>query len=480
MSQDSLKQKTKVGLYWKFAEQASNYGMTFVVGIFMARLLSPEDYGITAIPAVFLSVAGVFASAGFASAMIRKPELTEEDLSTSFYYSTGMGILLYALLFLSSPYIADFYEIPVLAPLIKVTSISFIYGPLGVPQSILLQRKLDFQTPTLIGVASRILSASIGIYMAYHGYGVWALTISTMIAGIVGLLCQWYVVRWYPKTGWSNESFKYLWGFGNKFIGSQLLNTIYNNITPVFVGKYYSTMDLGVYNRAESYAKLPSQNLQGVIEGVTYPVLSKMQDDPERLTNGYRRIIKTSAFIIFPLMMLFVGLARPLVLIMVTSKWEPAVILLQLLCFSFMWWPIHSINLNLLLVLGRSDLFLRLEIVKKIFSFTVLLVTLPFGLVTVCVGRIVTSFVSLFINTYYSKNLIDCGFVRQMKDILPSFVLSVGTCVIAYLSTTIIDSLWLQCIIGFILGGAFYIVGSLLLKVDGLKDALYIFKIGKC
>ena len=300
---DNLKQQTKKGLYWKFAEQFANYGMNFIIGIVMARLLSPSDYGITALPAVFIAVAGVFANAGFSTAMIRKPNLTEHDLSTAFYYSTIVGIICYLLLFFASPWIADFYNTPVLEPLMRVTALSFIYGPLGTPQNIILQRRLDFKTPAKISVVCRIISGVIGIAMAFYGYGVWALTISYMFAGIVGLCINVYVVRWFPKTGWSRESFKYLWGFGNKLMGSQLLDTLYNNITPVFIGKYYSPADLGVYNRAEGYAALPSKNIHGVISSVTYPVLSKMQDDEERLANNYRRILKATAFVIFPIMM---------------------------------------------------------------------------------------------------------------------------------------------------------------------------------
>ena len=254
---------------------------------------------------------------------------------------------------------------PVLTPLIRVTALGFLYGPIGAPQSIIFLRRLDFKTPTKIGIVCKILSGVIGILMALYGYGVWALTISVQVAGIVAMIMNIYIVRWYPKTGWSRESFNYLWGFGNKYMASQLLDTIYNNISPIVIGKFYSTADLGVYNRADNYASLPSKNMTGVIANVTFPVLSKMQGDDEALARNYRRMLKVSAFIIFPMMMLLAGIARPLILIMITSKWESCIILLQIICFSLMWYPIHAINLNLLLVKGRSDYFLRLEIIKK-------------------------------------------------------------------------------------------------------------------
>ena len=473
---DNLKQQTKKGLYWKFAEQFANYGMNFIIGIVMARLLSPSDYGITALPAVFIAVAGVFANAGFSTAMIRKPNLTEHDLSTAFYYSTIVGIICYLLLFFASPWIADFYNTPVLEPLMRVTALSFIYGPLGTPQNIILQRRLDFKTPAKISVVCRIISGVIGIAMAFYGYGVWALTISYMFAGIVGLCINVYVVRWFPKTGWSKESFKYLWGFGNKLMASYLLSTLYENIVPVFVGKYYSPAQLGVFNRAEGYAKLPSQNVTGVIQSVTFPVLSKMQNEEDRLSYNYRRMLRVSAFIIFPIMMLLAALARPLIIVMITEKWEACIILLQLLCFAMMWYPIHAINLNLLQVKGRSDLFLRLEIIKKIIGIVILAITLPLGLVAICAGRIISSILSLMINTYYTGKLMQLGFIKQMKDLIHILILSFITfTVVIMLNELFIDSLYLQIIIGGIIGCLTYFIGAYLLKFQELIDVKYLF-----
>lgn len=476
MAEESLKQKTKKGLYWQFLNQFSNYGIQFIIGIFMARLLSPEDYGITALPGVFMAVAGIFAGAGFGTAMVRKPELTEEDLATSFYYSTAVGIICYILLFIASPWIADFYNAPVLTPLIRITALGFIYGPIGTPQNIILTRRLDFKTPTKISVICKIISGIIGIAMALYGFGVWALAISGMVAGIIGLFMNWYVVRWYPKTGWSKESFKYLWGFGNKLMVSQLLDTLYNNITPVFIGKYYSPADLGVYNRAENYAKLPSQNVYGVISSVTFPVLSKMQNDDEALAHNYRRMLKVTAFVVFPLMTLLAGLARPLILIMITAKWEACIILLQIICFSLMWYPIHAINLNLLVVKGRSDLFLRLEIIKKIWGIIILASTLPFGLVIFCAGKILSSLVSLFINTYYTGKLINCGYFTQMKDLSPVLFLSILIFVISIGCTYLFSNLWLQLIIGGLSGVGVYLGLAFLFKMDELQDVKYMLK----
>ena len=476
MAEENLKFKTKKGLYWKFADIMANQGMQFIVGIFMARMLSPEDYGITAIPAVFMAIAGIFANAGFGQAMVSKQELKEEDLSTAFYYSTGMGILIYALLFIASPYVADFYDAPVLKWLIRVTGIGFIYGPMGTPQSIILQRRLDFATPTKIGIVAKIISGAIGVSMAFYGYGVWALTISAMAAGIFSLICNCVVVRWYPKTGWSKESFGYLWGYGNKFMASQVIDTVYNNITPMFIGKYYSTGDLGNYNRAQGYAALPSQTLTGVIQNVSFPVLSKLQDDDEKLVAGYRRMINATAFIVFPCMMLLAALAKPLVVAFITEKWLPCVILLQIICFSKMWYPIHAMNLNLLLVKGRTDLFLKLEIIKKIYGSIIMIAALPLGITIYCAVGILSGFISLVVNTWYNGKLVNFGFWSQMKDLFPIYLLSVVTFCVSLGITYIIPNEWLQIIIGGTVGILVYLSVAYLTKMHELEDVKYMLK----
>lgn len=472
----NLKQQTKKGLYWSFFNQFANYGMQFCVGIVMARLLSPSDYGITALPAVFMAVAYIIQNGGLSGALIRKTDLSEKDLSTAFYYSISVGIVLYVVMFFSATWIADFYNTPVLVPLIRVTALGFLWGPLGTPQNVILNRKLDFKTPTKISIISRIVSAIVGISMAFIGYGLWALVISGLLSSFLSLLMNWYVVRWIPKTGWSKDSFKYLWDYGNKMMASSLLDTLYNNIAPVFIGKFYSPAELGVYNRAQGYAMMPSQNVTGVIQGVTFPVLSKMQNDDEALAHNYRRMLKATAFIIFPIMMMLSALAHPLVIILVTAKWESCVILLQIICFSFMWYPVHAINLNLLQVKGRSDLFLRLEIIKKIVGVSILAITLPHGLIVFCCGSVVSSLIALVINTYYTGKLINVGYFKQMRDLLPIVLLGLVMFAMIHLSNYLIPNMLLQIICGGILGAIVYIGGAILLKFSELDDVKYMLK----
>lgn len=474
--EDNLKGKTKKGLYWSFFNQFSNYGMNFIVGIVMARLLSPSDFGITALPAVFMAIASTIQDGGLANALIRKKEVTNKDLSTTFYYSICLGVVLYLTLFLSAPLIADFYHTPILVSLIRVTAIGFLFSPLITPQNILLRRRLDFKTLTKISLVTRVFGATVGIVMAYVGYGVWSLVISNLLAGMFTLLIAWLVVRWLPKYGWSKDSFKYLWGYGNKIMFSAIIENLYSNIAPVFIGKYYSPAQLGIYNRAQGYASMPSQNITGAINNVSFPVLSKMQDDTEKLAYNYRRMLRLSAFVIFPIMLMLSALARPLVITMITEKWEHSIIFLQIMCFSMMWYPIHAINLNLLMVKGRSDLFFRLEIIKKITGISILLITLPMGLVSFCYGGIFASMVALIINTYYTGKLIHIGYIKQMKDLLPIFSLSMFVWIVIHISNYFISNYIVQLIVGGSVGLIVYLGFAFLFKFDELNDVKYLLK----
>ncbi len=479
MSEQSLKQKTKKGLYWQFLNQFSNYGIQFIIGIFMARLLTPEDYGITALPAVFISIASIFIDCGFGGAIIRKPDLKEEDISTAFYYSACVGAICYVLLFFSAPYIASFYDVPILDNIIKVTSLTFLIAPLNTPQGIILNRKLDFKTPTKIGVISKIIMGICGIVLAYTGYGVWAIVLSNLISSIINLILTWYVVRWYPKTGWSKESFSYLWNYGNKMLASFLFSRIYDNIVPIFIGKYYSPAALGEYNRAQNYASLPSSQATGVLQTVTFPVLSKIQNDDKLLRDSYRRILKLSVFVVFPIMMLLSAIARPLIILMITDKWEGCILLLQLICFSLMWYPVHAINLNLLQVKGRTDYFLKLEVIKRIFGIAVLCVTLPISLVAMVLGGWVSSAFSLIVNTYYTGKILKLGFVEQLHDYMPSLLLSLFMYGCVCTVNIFVEGNLLQIIIGGIVGTLVYIGGSLLFKFSELEDLKYFINIKK-
>ena len=476
MAEQNLKQKTKVGIYWKMIDQFGNHGLTFIVGIVMARMLTPEDYGVTALPAVFMTIAALFVDCGFTSALVRKESVTENDLATSFYYSFIVGLLCYVLIFFSSPWIADFYNTPILEKLMRITALTFLISPLATPQSVILQRKLDFKTPAKINLITKVIGAILGIMTAYYGLGLWSLVIMSLSSTFISIIITWLVVRWIPTASFSRESFKYLYGYGSKMLLTFLMDRIYMNITPIVIGKFYSPAQLGVYNRALGYAKLPSEQLTGVVSSVTFPVLSKVQNNLEVLAVNYRKMLRLTAFIVFPIMTLLCVLAKPLIIVMITEKWIACVPYLQLMCIWWIWIPIHSINLNILLVKGRSDLFLRLEVIKKTIGLVIMCITLPMGIIPFLIGSICNSFIALFINTYYTGKLINVGFVIQMMDLFPLLGMCVCMGILIYFTTMYIPNIFVQVIGGGILGVIIYIGTSIVLKRAEFEDLKYMLK----
>lgn len=479
MDNNSLKQKTKRGIYWKFFDTFANTGMQFIVGIVMARLLSPEDYGITALPAVFFTIASIFIDGSFANALIRKKEVTEKDLSTAFYYSFGMGIFMYVCLFFASPYIARFYNTPILTSLIRVTALNFLWGPLLTPQTVILRKKLDFKTPAKIAVATKIIASFVGISVAYAGYGVWALVASGLCSSLLGLIFTWIYVKWYPRERFSKDSFYYLWGFGSKLIASLLIDAVQGNIAPIIIGKYFSSAQLGLFNRANSYAILPASTISGVMQNVTYPVLSKLQDDPDALARNYRRMIRTTNFVVFPLLMLLAVLAKPIIILMITEKWIDCVPLLQILCFCTMFVPISGLNKNYLQVISRTDLLLKLDIPKKIVGVSLILVTLPFGLITFCIGLVIEQLFCITINIGCVGKVSGIGIKAQFSDILPLFTLSAVSGILSWFSTSFFELYSIQIIVGCCTFTAIYIFTAIILKFSEFNDVIYMIKRNK-
>lgn len=479
MSDEDLKLKAKRGLYWKAFDTYASFAMQFIVGIVMARLLTPEDYGITALPAVFIAIASTIVEGRFALALIRKQEVSQQDLATAFIYSILMGLSMYICLYFCAPLIADFYNTPILTPLIRVTALTFIWGPLATPQAVILRRELDFKTPARISFVKNIISGCVGIIAAYMGYGVWSLVIASITSSLIDVTLLWVAVKWLPKAGFSRESFKYLWGFGNRLMGVDLMNTIQANIAPVIIGKYFSPAELGLYNKAQSFSILPISQLNTTISSVTFPVLSKINDDREKQSVYYRKMIRTACFVSFPIMMLLSGLAKPVVLILLTEKWADCILLLQILCFATMWGPMSSLNLNILQVSGRTDLYFNLEIKKKIISLFLMFISLPFGLTWFCVSMVVYQFVCIYINVKSANKVLPISLHEQLKDVLPSFLLSLLTFLVPLWTTFLFENHWLQLLIGGVAGITIYIGLAYMLRFEGLVSAIYLLKRNK-
>lgn len=476
MPEHSLKQKTKYGLFWSALERFGTQGIQFLFSIILARILSPTEYGIIAMPMVFLAIAQCFIDSGFSSALIRKQDLKDEDYSTTFIFSVLVGVICYVALFISSPWIARFFDTPILSDILKVTALVTLINPLCVVQQTILTRKLDFRSQTYISVFGAIVSGFAGLWIAYNGYGVWALVVQQVGAAIFRMVFLWLVVKWKVSLKWSIESFNYLWGFGSKLLGVGLIDTTYNNIFPLVIGKFFTPQDLGNYTRAQHFADLPSVNVTGILQRVTFPVLSTIQDDDERLARNYRMILRLSAYCVFPCMTGMAAITDSLINCLLGEKWIGCILFIQLICFSKMWYPIHAINLNLLEVKGRSDLFLKLEFVKKAVGITMLSFTIPLGIEYMVGGTIITSIVCLGINTYYTGKLINCGFLVQMKDIIPSLLLSLAMfALIRILHVLLGTNIW-HLAFGIMGGVIFYVGTSYCLKLNEFGYLLDLIK----
>ena len=469
---ESLKKKTVKGVAWTSLNQVLNIGFGFVIGVILARILSPSDYGLLAMIAVFNAIAAAFMDCGFGSALVRKPNLTEDDNTTAFCFNLIVGTVMFVIIWLIAPWVSSFYDKPILTSLLRAEGSLLIITAFIIVQNTQLTRALNFKALMIINLTSQVLAGLIAIIAAFNGFGVWSLVLQHISSRMLSLVLFWILSPWRPHGKWRRDSFKYLWGFGSKLLASGLLDKIYGNIYPIVIGKFYSAADLGQYSRAKGYADMPSQSLTGVIQQVTFPVLSQIQDDDQRLANSYRRMLRFTVFIVFPIMIGMAVLAYPLVIALVTNKWAECVPYLQMICLASMWYPVHAINLNLLQVKGRSDLFLRLEIIKKAIITVAIFICVPFGIMGICIGSVCTSIICLAINTYYTGKLIHVGFFRQMKDMASTLLASLAMGVVVYFVVMPFDNNVVKLAVGIPLGMSFYLVIAKVFRMPELQEAL--------
>lgn len=472
----SLKQKTVSGVVWSSVERFSVQGIQFLVMIIMARMLSPKDYGLIGMLTVFIAVAQSLIDSGFSQALIRKQNRTEIDNSTVFYFNIVVGVLLYLLLFIISPYVAEFYDSPELTLLMRVVCISVIFNSLVIVQRALLTININFKTQAKASFTAAIISGIVGIGLAWYGAGYWSIAAQQLTNLGLNTLLLWAFTHWRPQWRYSWKSFHELFAFGSKLMCSGLLDTLYKNMYLIVIGKFFTASLLGYYTRAHQFSDFPSSSLTGIMQRVTYPVLCQIQNDDERLALIYRRFLKFSAYLIFPLLMGLSAVAKPLVLLLLEEKWLFAATLLQIICFSMMWYPIHAINLNLLQVKGRSELFLKLEIIKKIISVVILCITISMGLIPMCFGQIISSLIALIINTHYTGILIKVGFIRQIRDLTPTLLLSFSMWGIVFGLTLVFEGILLQLTAGVLVGITYYLGLSFLFRFSELNELLSIIR----
>jgi O-antigen/teichoic acid export membrane protein len=428
----SLKQKTVKGLKWSFIDNTANTGVQFIFGIILARILDPKEWGLIGMLTIFISVSQALIDSGFSNALIRKRKCTETDYSTVFYFSLAAGVIFYLILFFSADPISRFYKEPQLFLLVRVIGLGLVINALTIIHRTILTRELNFKLQAVISVIASVFSGIISIVLAFNGFGVWSLAFKTIAQGLIILVLFWTLNRWRPIFVFSIASFRELFNYGYKLLISALIYTANTNLFYLVIGRYFSATELGYYNRADQFKNLPSSNITGIIQRVSFPVLSSVQNDAVKLKAGYQKLIKSTMFITFILMIGMASVAKPMVIVLIGEKWLLSVPYLQLLCFSGMLFPLHALNLNMLQVKGRSDLFLKMEIIKVLLLIPVIPVGIFFGIKIMISGMIVTSLVAYFINSYYSGDLIDYNFREQVMDILPSFLIATMMGLIVY------------------------------------------------
>lgn len=472
---EDLKKQTKKGLYWSAAGNFANQGMNFAFTIILARLLAPGDYGIIGILAVFICIISVFIDSGFSAALIAKQDRTQEDFSTEFYFNIVVGFLAYAILFAISPLVADFYDNPILSPILKVLGLGVLINSFCVVQSAQFAIRLDFKTPAIINVVVNIFTGIVGIALAYDGWGVWALVFQRIASVTLNAILLWILAGWRPTREFSIESFKYQWSYGSKILGSTLIQQVYDNLYPLVIGKFFSPQQLGLYSRAQGFAALPSTNFSSILGSVTFPVLSKINNDLPRLINIYRRMMKTSAFIVFPLMIGLAVVAEPLVKVLLNEQWYECIPYVQLLCFALIWQPLSYIQINVLKVVGRTDVVLKLEVFKRGAGLISIFGAIPFGVTGMCIGFDLFYIYCFTLNLIFSSHALSVSFWSMARDILPILANSFVMGAIVLSLTFIPMNKYVMLIICILVGIVYYFISTSIFMKGIQKDAISMF-----
>lgn len=465
----SIKEQTLSGVKWNALGKFSTYAIQFVLGIVIARLLDPADYGVIGMLAIFMAIAQSFVNSGFGNALIRKSDRTEVDCSTAFYFNVAVAVLLYGVLFLSAPAIAAFYKTPLLTEVVRVYSLTLIIGSLGIVPRALRSVAVDFKTQAYASVISVIVSGLVGLYMAFSGYGVWALVWQAIIASCVSVAVIWILARWRPLWAYSWESFRSMFSYGSRLLASGLLHTVYTHASSILIGKFYTPAELGNYDRGNSIASLPSLRLSDVFHSVTFPILSKLQDDDERLKKVYHKYVAMTSLVIFFIMTLLAVVARPLVLLLLTEKWLGAVPFLQVFCFAYMFDSICRLNNNMLFVKGWSGLFLKLEIIKKVIVTPFFLLAIPYGPLVICYVAVLHTLVDITCSTCCLKRFLGIE-LRQYARVAKYFFLSLLACAPAALVCALVASPWVSLPVGVVAAGVLY--WALLFRDEHMKECV--------
>ncbi|MFJ7638135.1 lipopolysaccharide biosynthesis protein [Peribacillus sp. NPDC097206] len=465
---NDLKIKTIRGLIWSFAELLGTQGIQFIVIMILARQLSPENFGFIGMLVIFIALSNLIIDSGFTQALIRESYASESDYSTVFFFNLFMSCSLFIILYFFAPIFSSFFKEEQLIPLLRVLSLGLIINSLGIIQRVILIKKIDFKTQTKINLLAATISGFVAIIFALRGYGVWSLVAQTLTLQITQTVLLWTNNKWFPIFFFSIPSFKRLFGFGFKLLISGLIDTIYNNLFSIIIGRLYPAAQLGLYTNAVKLGDMFTISITSAIQRVTYPVLSSIQEDKDRLRYGFQRIIRTSAYIMFPIMSGLIAVSDTLIPVLLGPRWFGSIIYFKLLCIAGMLYPLHAINLNILQVKGKSSIFLKLEIIKKILLTFLIVVSIYFslGIIGLIGAAIICSYLSLVINAYYSAREIAYSISQQIKDILPIFLFSVFMGSFVYLLGIVLPvSKLIKLFIQISSGSLLYVLVSWIFKI---------------
>lgn len=452
MPEQSLKDKTVRGVGWSAAEAFLGHGVSFIVGLVLARLLTPDEYGLIGIVTIFTTVLSGFVDCGFANSLIRKPKVTNDDYNTMFIVNMVMSVAMYMLLYFAAPAIARFFNRTELVVLVRAMGFLLILQALSIVQNTILIRNVDFKTKTKASIISSVISGIVGIVMALSSCGVWSLVVQSFVYRSVYTIFLWNFNRWWPKWRFCMDSCRYMWGFGWKLLVSGLIDRVWSQLYQTVVGKFYTPATLGQYSRAKDYAALFSSNLNAIVQRVSYPVLAQLQEDVSRMVAAYRRVIKTTMFVTVIIMFMMGAVAEPLIYCLIGPQWHQAATFLPFICVSMSFYPLHSINLNMLQVQGRTDIFLKLEIIKKFLAVGPLCLGIFLNIYWMLIGSVILNIICIFINTNYTGKKLEYPWWMQMRDVAPSYgiglLIALSVYFFKYLPVSYFVILPIQVIIG--------------------------------
>lgn len=473
---EDLKKESVKGVVWSGIEKFASSGILFVANILLVRILTPEDFGLLALIAIFVQISQTFIDSGFSNALIQKKDATQIDYSTVFIFNLAISVILYFILFVTAPLIAAFFKNEELVDLTRVIGINLIIGALVSVHKTRLTIQLRFKIQSYITIISSLIGAIVSVYMAYKGWGVWSLVILTLLNTTIQVLLIYLIISWRPSLTFSIKSFKRLFSYSSKLLGASLIHLLYSNIYTIIIGKKFTPLQLGYFNRAETFAMYTPNLVGTVMSRVAFPIFSRIQDDNQRLRKAYSQYIIYASLLIFPCLIGLIVLAKPLILLILKSKWLPMVPMFQILCLTYMTEHLSSININVLSVKGRSDLALRLEIIKKTIAIVIFLISLKWGIIAVCWGRVVYGITALCINSHFTKELIGISLYQQFKDILYPFFCSIIMGMAMYFLLKISVMPIMEIIVSISGGIIIYIVAIYAIKRDYIYELISIFK----